>query len=425
MNRTLIRLIIFIASIVLVGIVTTQIFWITKAYKLQEKQFDHDITIALKDVAQQILDHHNDSTILIDPVKQVYDNYFQVSINDTIHPYYLESLLKSEFQKQEINANFEYGIYDCFSDSVVYKKAIMVAGSIDDEMTKAPKIKWDKDGHYFGVFFPEKQKHLLQQMGFWFFSSGLIVIIMICFGYAISVILKQKRLSEIKNDFINNMTHELKTPISTIALSSEVLQNPNIINEPDRLSNYVQIISRENNRLKFQVERVLQLAQMDKEIKLKKTSVNINELILSTIKNMELPINERNGKITTDLMNSPPALNLDEIHFLNILQSLIDNALKYCDKNPQIHIATMVSGYHLKIKIQDNGIGIDKQNLAHIFDKFYRVPTGNLHNVKGFGLGLYYVKTMVEAHNGLIIAESDKRQGTTFIITLPLQHEQK
>ena len=200
MNRTFIRFLILISSTLLIGLLGTQVFWVKKAYDFQEHQFDHNITEALKVVAQEILNHHNDSAILIDPVKQVYENYFQVSINDTIHPYYLESLLKSEFKKQEINANFEYGIYDCFSDSVVFKKAIMIAGDNKEHLTKAPQIKWTRDGHYFGVFFPEKKKNLLQNMTFWFFSSGLILLVMIVFSYAISVILKQKRLSEIKNE---------------------------------------------------------------------------------------------------------------------------------------------------------------------------------------------------------------------------------
>lgn len=420
MNRNVIRLIVFLSSLILVGLVATQVFWVNKAYDLQENQFDYKVTEGLKSVAQEILDHHHDSTVLVDPVKQVSDNYFQVAITDTIHPYYLETLLKTEFKKRDINVNFEYGIYDCFSDSVVFTKAIIIVGDDTDELPKAPQIKWDRDGHYFGVFFPEKKKQLWQNMGFWLFSSALILLVIVFFAYAIIVILKQKRLSEVKNDFINNMTHELKTPISTIALSSEVLKNPNIVNEPERLKNYAEIISRENNRLKTQVERVLQLAQMDKEIELKKEPENVHVLIENVINNINLPLSEKNGVVTTHFNATNATILVDEIHFSNIIQNLIDNAIKYCKKNPEINIDTQNKNSKLIIKIADNGIGMQKEAMEHIFEKFYRVPTGNLHNVKGFGIGLFYVKTMIEAHNGTIKVESKPDVGTIFTITLPV-----
>jgi two-component system phosphate regulon sensor histidine kinase PhoR len=421
-NKNFIRILIFFSSLALIGLVATQVFWVNKAYDLQEKQFDHDITEALKVVAQEIRHHHNDSTILIDPVKQVYDNYFQVAINDTIHPFYLESLLKAELKKQEINANFEYGIYDCFSDSVVFKKAIMFGEQNNENLTIAPQIKWDRDGHYFGVFFPEKKLNLWQNMQFWFFSSSLILLVIIFFGYAISVILKQKRLSETKNDFINNMTHELKTPISTIALSSDVLKNPDIINDPERLKNYAEIISRENNRLKIQVERVLQLAQMDNQISLSKSNISINYLITNVVNNMSLPLLEKEGTIELALSKEKSNIFVDEIHISNIIQNLIDNAIKYCDKKPVISIETKSSKDALGITISDNGIGINSNDLNQIFDKFYRVPTGDMHNVKGFGIGLFYVKTMIEAHEGNIKVKSKPNNGTTFTISLPFNN---
>ena len=420
MNRNSIRIIIVLASILLIGLVTTQIFWVSKAYDLEQKQFDHDITEALKHVGKEILVHSKDSSVMVDPIKKVTENYFQVAINDTLNPFYLESLLKSEFQKQEINIDFEYGIYDCFSDSVVFKKAIMLAADGSNLETSAPQIKWDRDGHYFGVYFPNRSKAMISQMSFWLLSSLFLFAVVVFFAYTISVILKQKRLSEIKNDFINNMTHEFKTPISTIALSSEVLMSSEIANDKERLFNYAQIIKNENNRLKNQVERVLQVATLDKEIELNKSKIDIHKLITKVISNFDLALKEKKAVVNRSLDASNFETMADEIHLTNIFQNLIDNAIKYSyQRVPAISVSTVNQKEAIQIVIQDNGIGMAKENLKLIFDKFYRVPTGNVHNVKGFGLGLNYVKTMVEEHNGTIEVESELEKGTKFILTLP------
>jgi len=225
MRRKSIRLILVLSVIFLIGLIATQIYWVFKAYELQQKQFNYEVTTALKNVARKILKDSKDPSILIDPVVQISDDYYRVRINDTLYPYYLESLLKNEFKEQEINTSFEYNIYDCFNDSVVFEKYVPFGHDTSFiEQVKAPPVDWDNDAHYFGVYFPEKQKHLLFRMSFWFLSSCLLIIVTIFFAYAMSVILKQKRLSEIKTDFINNMTHEFKTPISTISLCSEVLK---------------------------------------------------------------------------------------------------------------------------------------------------------------------------------------------------------
>jgi len=420
-NRNTIRIIIVLASVLLIGLVTTQIFWVSKAYKLEQKQFDHDITEALKNVGREILIHNNDSSFLVDPIKKVTENYFQVAINDTLNPFYLESLLKNEFLKQELNIDFEYGIYDCFSDSVIFKKTIMLAVDGSNSETSAPQIKWERDGHYFGVYFPNRNKAMISQMSFWLLSSLFLLVVVVFFAYTISVILKQKRLSEIKNDFINNMTHEFKTPISTISLSAEVLMKPEIISNQERLLSYAQIIHSENNRLKNQVERVLQIAMLDKEITLDKTKVDVHRLIKSIATSFKLTFKERNAIINFDLSATKFEILADEIHVANIFQNLMDNAIKYSHKSePRITIATKSILNSIQITVKDNGLGIAKENIKLVFDKFYRVPTGDIHNVKGFGLGLYYVKTMIEEHNGSITVDSKLGNGALFTLRLPL-----
>lgn len=421
MNRQTIRTIIFLATISLVGIITTQYFWVKNAYNLEEKQFNERVHIALSNVSHQLLNINKDESQLINPVKQISSNYFIALINDTVHPYLLETLLKNEFTSRNLNIDFEYVIYDCFTDSVVFGNYISLDTEDKNQLqSKSFNIVWDRDGHYFGVYFPSKRSYIINEMGIWVFSSSIILIIIIFFAYTINVILKQKRLSEIKNDFINNITHEFKTPISTISLSSEVLLQPNIILEPERLKNYAQIIKDENNRLKNQVDKVLQLATLEiDKLKLENELIDLHEIINETVKSFDLIIENRQGRITSMLGAKKYQIVGDRVHISNILFNLIDNAIKYSPEKPKIEISTDNYFSGIEITVKDNGIGISKENQKHVFEKFYRVPTGNIHNVKGFGLGLNYVKTIVTAYNGKIKVSSKENEGSTFIVKLP------
>lgn len=421
MKRKTIRNIIILAAMLLLSLVITQILWVGKAYELQEKQFNYDVKDALKNVAQQILKHNKDSSVFIDPVKQISPTQFNVAINDTLHPYYLETLIKKEFGKHQIDISYEYAIYDCFNDSVVFSKLVTSSDSNEIGLPNLSVMKWDKDGHYFSVYFPSKSKHIFARMGFWIFSSAILIIVMLFFIYTISVILKQKRLSEIKNDFINNMTHELKTPISTISLSSEILLRKDIIENPERLRNYAEIIFNENNRLKKQVEKVLQMASLEKEqIQLNKIQLDLHEVIKQSVNTFNLSIEEKGGFLHTDLKATDSVIFADEVHLTNIIHNLLDNANKYSPGKPQIMIRVendKTSGFN--ISVEDKGIGISNDDQTYIFDKFYRVSTGNLHDVKGFGLGLNYVKTMVIAHGGKVSVRSEPGKGSKFFLWFP------
>ena len=423
MKRSTIRIVIFLAAICILGIVITQIVWFNKTYLIQDRQFNDRVIVALNGVAEEIKVIGRDSSNTFYPVEQRTNNSFVVQMNDTLHPALLERLLIDHFNKRNLIEEFEYGIYDCFSNELVYGGTVSIADSTSvDHASKLSNLEWDKDGHYFGVLFPTKLNYVVGNMNLWIFSSIILLAVVAFFVYAMTVILKQKRLSEVKTDFINNMTHELKTPISTIALSSEVLMSPKIKDEPDRLKQYAQIIHSENNRLKRQVDKVLQMATLDKEtISLKKERVDLHEVIQNSVNAVDLSLQEKNGQITLDLTASDHTINADLVHITNIIYNLIDNACKYCDQDPRIGISTNNENGYLKVQIKDNGIGISKENLRFIFEKFYRVPTGNVHNVKGFGLGLYYVKKMVEAHGGDIKAESEIGNGTKFVLGLPIK----
>jgi len=256
-------------------------------------------------------------------------------------------------------------------------------------------------------------------------SLSLMLIIIIIIGYSVFVIFKQKRLSEIKTDFISNMTHELKTPISTISLASQLLGDTNVSPENKNIESLSKLILDESKRLGVHVEKVLQMAVFEKaQIKLKRKKININDLAASVLNNFSIQLKSRNGKIIKELNAHDPFIFADEVHITNIIVNLLDNALKYCPNDPIIILSTRSNDSGIVIEVKDNGIGISKDNHKKIFEQFYRVPTGNVHNVKGFGLGLSYVKKITEAHNGNVTIESKSGHGSAFSIFIPYQHNE-
>jgi two-component system phosphate regulon sensor histidine kinase PhoR len=271
------------------------------------------------------------------------------------------------------------------------------------------------------MHFPNKRNYILKQIWLPLSSSLLLLaIIIFCFGYAIKVIITQKKLSEVKNDFINNMTHEFKTPIATVNLAVEALQDPELLSKESFRNRYLKIIKEENQRLGVQVEKVLQAATLDKKTDgLKLESININTLLEDVKNQFALLVENRQGVIefTSEINN--PYIEVDPFHIAHIFINLLDNAVKYAKGIPKITIAAKEDQKFIIISIEDNGIGLSKDSLKKIFDKFYRVPTGNVHDIKGFGLGLAYVKTMIEAHHGTIAVISELGKGSTFTIRLP------
>ena len=407
MSRASIRTIILFALISIIGIVAIQVYWMQQALSLQEKQFDHRIRIALYGAADELISQTKESQVLLETINRVYSNYYTIDFSAPVKTKELEQILLTSFQNQNLNVDFEYGIFDCTDERILYGRLVKI-----EEKLKDRAVVFDLDGaenYYIGILFPTQRSFLLNQINIWIFFTAVLLLVILFFTYTIWTILKHRRLSEVKNDFINNMTHEFKTPISTIALSSEVLLKDNIMDNPERFRHYVKIINEENKRLKGHVESVLQIALFDnKKIGFNRKDLNINDILQNISKNMQPRLDEKSGNLNLEFMAQNPIVSGDENHLTNVFYNILDNAIKYCDKIPEIRISTINLKKYISIEISDNGKGMKKENSKQIFEKFYRVPSGNVHDVKGFGIGLFYVKQIVDEHKGKIKVKSSK-----------------
>lgn len=335
----------------------------------------------------------------------------------------LDTIIKYEILEKGLDSDYEFAIIDNETDSIQKQSK----GFIPELISKSHKTNlFPKDliekSTYFYLYLSGKNNFiyksiLLMLLGSIFFTLIIIVI----FFITIKITFKQKKISEIKSDFINNMTHEFKTPIATISLAADSIKNPKIISDQEKINHYLKIIKEENRRMNNQVESVLQISLLEKEkFKVNLSEFDLHELIQTVIQNINLKVIEKGGKMNVALHADNPFALVDETHFLNIIHNLLDNAIKYSPNNLKINLSTQNQNGSIKIIFEDQGIGIKKEELVRIFDKFYRVPTGNIHNVKGFGLGLSYVKAIVTEFNGTIHATSDFGRGSRFEIILPI-----
>lgn len=445
------------ATISVVGILLIQFFFLKNSYDLNEKQFHQLTTSALRSVASQIneynakLYHKLAKSNEVGPVEQISNNYYVVNVNDVIDPSLLEHFLETEFKKRNLNLTYEFAIYDCNSGKMIHgnivkydsippkikaeKSCDSASCSMEEIMyekqynkikTKVEKKKkacnlptCEKFTYYFGVHFPDRSQFYSSRLLTWYFLNGILFFVVIFFGYALYVIIKQKQLSEIQKNFINNLTHEFKTPIASIDLAAKVLANPKICDQPERLAEYVKIVGQQNKRLSDHVEKLLQMATIEKtKLQLNLEQIELNTFISESIIEFK---NSQNGRAYTITLQSAidnAFIQADKLHFSNLIFNILDNAIKYCNVTPEIVIRLEENKNCYFIAFDDNGIGIPPNDRKRIFNRFYRVPTGNVHDVKGFGLGLDYVKKIVQRHSWQIEVLENPRKGSTFIVEI-------
>lgn len=338
----------------------------------------------------------------------------------------LDTLIKKELFNKGITIPYDFWVKLANKDSVLYQNIAK------NEKEILPKNVYQftlfnkdiiRDPGMLYVYFPDKNNLIMENMFVSMASSvGLLLVLIFIFAYTIFAIIRQKKLSEMKNDFINNMTHEFKTPVATIMIASEALKDPEVVEDKNRINRLAGIIYDENVRLGNHIEQVLSVARLDKkEIKLDYNPVKVNDLIVAVVDSMDLQLKKRNAEIKLDLAAKDDVVLGDELHLSNVIYNLIDNANKYSKEAPKIAISTKSNAKNLLIEVTDEGIGINKDEIKRIFDQFYRVPTGNLHDVKGFGLGLNYVQDIVHQMGGNIKVNSERDKGTTFLVTLPFK----
>ncbi len=347
-------------------------------------------------------------------------------LEDRIDSEELDYIIRTEMEKSNINIPFEYAVFGKDCKDKIYQSEHFNPKK-ENEIFRAALFPFDwfeTQPYYLNIYFPKQGNYLFKSIGFMSMSSIVFTLIVIfAFTATIFQMLRQKKITSIRTDFVNNVTHELKTPISTISLASQMLNDRSIPNESKNYDHLSAVIADESKRLSQQVEKILQMAIFDRgKLMIKFKELDVNELVNMVVRNMLIQVKNKNGQIVKHLDAEKPMVEVDEVHFTNVLFNLIDNAIKYSNGRPDITLSTADTPDGVSISVRDKGIGISKADQKRIFDQFYRVSTGNVHNVKGFGLGLSYVKNVVKAHNGAIDVESEHGQGTCF--TILLHHDQ-
>lgn len=479
MNKLASYFLIALVTIATIGLMMIQVYWIRDAVKLKQAIFVKDVKQAITQVVydldklrleerikkqKKFYEENRGSFQVYDSLNQVlYYDYKNINnqtdietfvqnsnkasklLNDLTFSYnqrdpgnfyyskkgLINSMIKFSLKQKDINTTFEYGIYSPATNSMILQKTGKYPEELLNESFVFNLVEMGSFSTIYTIpnnlliFFPNEKRFIISQL--WILlavSIGLFLVIIISFSFSIYTIFRQKRLSIMKNDFINNMTHEFKTPISTIALACEALKDKDIQKTESLYDNYVGIIGEENGRLGLMSEQILQTAIIDKgQLKIKKTINNMDNIITSAVGSKMMVVESKGGKIDSQLKAAQVEVVGDNVHLTNVVINLLDNAIKYCVEQPDIVINTVNSGNNILIRIKDNGIGISKSDQKKIFEKLYRVPMGNIHNFKGFGLGLSYVKAIIDEHNGEVSVDSELGKGSTFTVKLPIKKQ--
>ena len=423
----------------LLGLIFFQFLWIKSARDAKNKQVEQNIGRALE-VAAKTLSQYNNSIVqfgkkndMLFPGDKLQLQYFKPSVIQRFSKEEVSTIIRSAFNSQNLkHYPFEFAVVENSINGRQLLSENYYALSLDalKNISYFLPIEPPSGSNYENLVNEEllsvivpNQKVIIWREMFWFIMGAILftLIITMAFFITIRTLLKQKKLSEIKSDFINNMTHEFKTPLATISLAVDALKIEKVKGNEEKTNYFTNIIKEENKRMNKQVETILQAALLDKQevqLNLKKSAAH--DLITSALNNIILQVEEKQGILEVHLDAEKDSILADEVHFTNLVNNLLDNAVKYSKENPVIKLTTENNGNQLKIKIEDNGIGMNKETVSRIFEKFYRAHTGNIHNVKGFGLGLSYVKIMVQAHHGTIKAESVLGKGSCFTLCMPL-----
>ncbi len=407
---------ILLGLVVITGILVLQFFLLRQAVQYEEKKFAQKAHVALLEVAGKLNTDNKTTLPQANPVERVKDDYYVVNVNSKFETASLDFYLKNEFDKFDLITDFEYGIYDCHTEKMEYGNYVSVTNAQHPKKLNFAPTKKNLV-YYFAVHFPQKSKYIYKSLKVWIVFSFVMLIVLILYCYSAFTILQQKKYSELQKDFINNMTHEFKTPISSILISSQFLSKQEPILADEKLKKYTELIILQTTKLNNHVEKILNLAKTENSsLSIQKTTVDTVAIIHSVIENIRLK--HPDIKVTVD---APVEcfIRADEFHFSNLVYNLIDNSVKYAAASPEITIAIKRVHKNIQLKFSDNGIGIAAKHLANVFEKFYRIPNQNSNEVKGFGLGLFYVNRICKEHKWDISIQSKENTGTEVLILMP------
>jgi len=424
MNKKRLSVLIAISALSLAGIMIIQLYGIRNAALFQQEQFSGNVQLGLKTVANQLLEMQVDTNVqMLKSCRHVHEFERQEILPLLLSPR-LEKLIHEEFVNIGINLEYEFGIYSTPEEIIVRSSNEEMNSKILGSQHRVSfSCIYDDEGFNLAVYFPNQRSMVLQSAfpsAFLLFT--LIIILVVAFYKIILMFLNQKNLSDMKTDFVNNMTHEFKTPLASLSLAADMLLKPEISNQPCQVQRYAKVISDENNRLKSRVEQVLHITLVERgEFRMQMKPLDIHKVIDESLKPYRLLIRQQKGKVIKNYKAVSAHLHGDADHIENVVSNLIDNAIKYSVGAPEITVETSNNGQGVYIAVEDKGIGISAEHQQDIFRRFYRVSTGDVHDAKGFGLGLYYVKTVVEAHRGSITVKSQPGKGSRFEIFIPLE----
>lgn len=407
MNNKHLKSIIAFGTIVLVGLCVVQAYWFTKAFNVEERQFDHSVQIALMRVA--------DSVSTGAEVKKLSSNFFFVATESALNNKVVDSLLKKELLNRNLALDYELGIYDAEDDTLVYGQYV--------ESTKKQRMEQDLYGmatagveKNFAVYFPRKQSYVVGELDVWIFSTIALLLMMCFFAYAIATLLRERKFAELKSDFINNMTHEFRTPVTNIGITCEIIRKK--VAAEANVGVYLDILLKENEKLRQKIDTVLLGSSAD-YLRPSLERLDIHQLISECAEAFQLKLRERNGRIGLSFNASSAVVLGDRELLAQAINNVIDNAEKYSRSAPHIRVMTRDEGNGIGILIADEGIGIAGPLHEKVFDKFFRIQQGSIHNVKGFGLGLNFVKHVISTHRGRVSLFSELNKGTEVRIFLP------
>ncbi|PWT73589.1 MAG: hypothetical protein C5B59_13000 [Bacteroidetes bacterium] len=420
MRSSILKWLVLAITLLISLIVIVQLYWLKKVYSFEEKQFNNNVVKSIRAVFEDLEMNDNPKLSLRQLIVNPQTDYFLFKADTIPQKDSLTFYLQREFSDFDVLTDVKIGAYSSSDGKYIYEEYIPSPASAYNVQAVSDLPVYSKDFDHILLYFPHRYKYILSEMNFWIISSVVLFLALIGLAVSLFYFYRQKFLAEIQKDFVNNFTHEFKTPLAVMKIAADVLAKDNILRQPERLNRYASIIQNQTEHLQGQVERLLKASAIEnKKLPIEKESIDANQLIEQALNKVQPLVEQKKAKVELKSTNGHANIQADEAHLELALVNLLENALKYSD-DPHIVVETGEVDSEFYISVKDNGIGIEKKYLKNIFKKFYRVPTGNVHNVKGFGMGLNFVKRIIDAHDGKIKVHSLPGIGTEFKLFIPL-----